>query len=228
MGNDPPSSPLIRWLGRRRRCANTRYLGCCDRCGPIIPILDDVLLHCQNSSTLESAHRLLQTLSSNPRFSYALDTPDALGEILEDMGFGGLWRSCSFNIPQEQDKQCFGLTEKLIEVRLPGTCRCTRGLLTKMRRPHSSSLSSGSCDGAELASRAPLGAGSPEQARASSPASQRSMRRQLSLQLDLLSFLRFLGVDRETARQDAGETAVAPRLESPAAATRECRWGGGI
>lgn len=40
-----------------------------------------------------------------------------LNEILEDMGFGGLWRSCSFNLAQEQqDRTCFGLTEKLIEV----------------------------------------------------------------------------------------------------------------
>lgn len=42
-----------------------------------------------------------------------------LNDILEDMGFGGLWRSCSFNLSQEQDKQCFALTEKLIEVRIP-------------------------------------------------------------------------------------------------------------
>ena len=86
------------------------------RCGPIISVLDDVLLHCQNSSTLESAHGLLQTLSSNPKFSHALETTGLLSEILEDMGFGGLWRSCSFNNPEEQDKRCFGLTEKLIEV----------------------------------------------------------------------------------------------------------------
>ena len=86
------------------------------RCGPIISVLDDVLLHCQNSSTLESAHGLLQTLSSNPKFSHALETTGVLNEILEDMGFGGLWRSCSFNNAQDQDKRCFGLTEKLIEV----------------------------------------------------------------------------------------------------------------
>lgn len=86
------------------------------RCGPIISVLDDVLLHCQNSSTLESAHSLLQTLSSNPKFSHALEATGVLDQILEDMGFGGLWRSCSFNNSQEQDKRCFGLTEKLIEV----------------------------------------------------------------------------------------------------------------
>lgn len=40
-----------------------------------------------------------------------------LNEILEDMGFAGLWKSCSFNLTQqEQDRACFGLTEKLIEV----------------------------------------------------------------------------------------------------------------
>ncbi|KAH8888166.1 hypothetical protein GQ53DRAFT_871677 [Thozetella sp. PMI_491] len=86
-------------------------------CGPIIVVLDDILLHCQNSSTLESAHALLQTLTSNPKFAAALDSTSMLNEILEDMGFGGLWRSCSFNSSQDQDKQCFGLTEKLIEVR---------------------------------------------------------------------------------------------------------------
>ncbi len=55
-------------------------------------MLDDVLLHCQNSSTLESAHGLLQTLSSNPKFSQALGATGMLADILEDMGFGGLWR----------------------------------------------------------------------------------------------------------------------------------------
>ena len=40
-----------------------------------------------------------------------------LNGILEDMGFAGLWKSCSFNLAQqEQDRACFGLTEKLIEV----------------------------------------------------------------------------------------------------------------
>ncbi|KAK3683544.1 hypothetical protein B0T22DRAFT_468139 [Podospora appendiculata] len=85
-------------------------------CGPIISILDDIVLHCQNSATLESAHALLQTLTSNPKFVSALDSTGMLNEILENMGFGGLWRSCSFTLSQEQDKQCFGLTEKLIEL----------------------------------------------------------------------------------------------------------------
>ncbi|KAM7222101.1 GTPase-activator protein for ras-like GTPase [Rhypophila decipiens] len=89
-------------------------------CGPIITILDDIVLHCQNPATLESAHTLLQTLTGNPRFSSS--NPEAsnetLNELLEDEGFGGLWRSCSFNLAGQegQDKQCFVLTEKLIEL----------------------------------------------------------------------------------------------------------------
>lgn len=39
-----------------------------------------------------------------------------LNEILEDMGFGGLWRFCSLNPTQEPDKQCFAWTENLIDV----------------------------------------------------------------------------------------------------------------
>jgi len=105
-------------------------------CGPIVSILDDIILHCQNSATLESAHQLLQTLTSNPKFTAAMTSGGnvsggvlgegvggsamtMLSETLDNMGFGGLWRSCSFNLShQEQDRQCFGLTEKLIEVSL--------------------------------------------------------------------------------------------------------------
>lgn len=39
-----------------------------------------------------------------------------LNEILEEMGFGGLWRFCSLNPTSEPDKQCFAWTEKLIDV----------------------------------------------------------------------------------------------------------------
>lgn len=86
------------------------------RCGPITSLLDDILLHCQNSATLASAHVLLQTLTLNKTFASALESDGALDELLEDMGFGGIWRSCSFNISLDQDRQCFALTEKLIEV----------------------------------------------------------------------------------------------------------------
>lgn len=99
-------------------------------CGPILGILDDVLLHCQNSATLESAHGLLQTLTSNPSFATAMmdyvSTSNGAGavlnEILEDMGFGGLWRFCSLNPTQEPDKQCFAWTENLIDVSLYLIC----------------------------------------------------------------------------------------------------------
>ena len=65
---------------------------------------------------MEAAHGLLQTLSSNPKFTGALESSGILDDILEDMGFEGLWRSSSFTQAQEPDKQCFVLTEKLIEV----------------------------------------------------------------------------------------------------------------
>lgn len=89
-----------------------------DRCAPIASLLDDVLLHCQSPGTLEAAHALLQTLTSNPKFTGSLESSSAvLNDLLEDMGFAGLWRSCSFNLAQEQqDRTCFALTEKLIEV----------------------------------------------------------------------------------------------------------------
>lgn len=87
-------------------------------CGPILAILDETLLHCQNSATLESAHSLLQTLTSNPKFASAMESGGASGlnEILDDIGFGGLWRFCSLNPQQEPDKACFAQTEKLIDV----------------------------------------------------------------------------------------------------------------
>lgn len=93
-------------------------------CGPILAILDDVLLHCQNSATLEAAHGLLQTLTANPSFAAAMmesgsasnGAGSILTEVLEDMGFGGLWRFCSLSPTQEPDKQCFAWTEKLIDV----------------------------------------------------------------------------------------------------------------
>lgn len=80
-------------------------------------MLDDILLHCQNTSTLEAAYALLKTLSSNAKFSGALESGSSmLDEILEDMGFGGLWRSCSTRHGDGVDKQSVYLTEKLIEV----------------------------------------------------------------------------------------------------------------
>ncbi|KAK0635111.1 hypothetical protein B0T17DRAFT_515391 [Bombardia bombarda] len=110
---DAVQNRTLQWLNEiaRGRPAVVLHL-----CGPIISILDDIVLHCQNSATLESAHALLQTLTGNAKFGSAMEATGMLNETLDDMSFGGLWRSCSFNLSQEQDKQCFGLTEKLIEL----------------------------------------------------------------------------------------------------------------
>ncbi|KAI0484610.1 GTPase [Xylariaceae sp. FL0804] len=85
-------------------------------CPTIAATLDEVLLHAQSSLTLNAAHELLRLLTSNARFAAALESHDTLGDILEDMGFEGLWRSCSYIQTQDHDRQLFQLTEKLIEL----------------------------------------------------------------------------------------------------------------
>lgn len=87
------------------------------RCDPLFSILDDVLLSCQNAVTLDSAHKLLRTLSSNPKLFGSVDTARLLEEVLDDIGFSGLWRSSTFHAANDQDKQRITLTDKLIEVR---------------------------------------------------------------------------------------------------------------
>lgn len=89
------------------------------RCEPLFGILDEVLLSCQNSITLESAHTLLRTLTSDPKLSGGLDSGQLLEEVLDGVGFGGLWRSSTFNAASEQDRQRTLLTDRLIEVRCP-------------------------------------------------------------------------------------------------------------
>jgi neurofibromin 1 len=66
--------------------------------------------------TLESAHQLLRTLTSNPKFSGGVDTAEMLEDVLDGIGFGGLWRSSTFHVANEQERQCNALTDKLIEV----------------------------------------------------------------------------------------------------------------
>jgi neurofibromin 1 len=87
-------------------------------CGPVIRILDDILISCQNAVTLESAHQLLRTLTSNPKFSGGVDTAEMLEDVLDGIGFGGLWRSSTFHITNEHERQCTALTDRLIEVSL--------------------------------------------------------------------------------------------------------------
>ncbi|KAI5862275.1 GTPase [Durotheca rogersii] len=88
-------------------------------CPKIASFLDEILLHGQTPSVLVAAHALLRTLSANIKFASALESNGVLNEILEDMGFEGLWQSgSSFTITsfQDVDKQCSVLTEKLIEL----------------------------------------------------------------------------------------------------------------
>ncbi|KAM0349272.1 hypothetical protein ACHAPU_003681 [Fusarium lateritium] len=85
-------------------------------CGAIRSLLDDTLLHSQNSATLRAAHTLLRGLSSNPRFSRALSNISELNEVLDSLGFGGLWRSCSFGAMEEVNRDYLELTERLIEL----------------------------------------------------------------------------------------------------------------
>lgn len=65
---------------------------------------------------MKAAHELLRMVTSNPKFAAAKEDHDTLNDILEDMGFEGLWRSSSLLQSRDFDKQLIGLTEKLIEV----------------------------------------------------------------------------------------------------------------
>jgi neurofibromin 1 len=61
----------------------------------------------------------LRTLTSNPKFSGGVDTAEMLEDVLDGIGFGGLWRSSSFHTINEHERQCTALTDRLIEVRTP-------------------------------------------------------------------------------------------------------------
>ncbi|KAH6705072.1 ras GTPase activator [Verticillium dahliae] len=103
----------LRWLALLAKARPTVVL---HLCGPLATILNDTLSHCQNSTTLEAAHLLLHCLALDPRLNQALDTPVRLEDVLDDLGFSGLWRSCSMDSAHEQDRKYFTLTERLIEV----------------------------------------------------------------------------------------------------------------
>lgn len=78
------------------------------------------MISCQNAATLESAHQLLRTLMSNPKFSSGVDTSEMLQEVLDGIGFGGFWRSSTFHSQNEHERQCIEFTDRLIEVSLFG------------------------------------------------------------------------------------------------------------
>ena len=87
-----------------------------DSSGPLMAILDEVIMTSQSATTLEAAHLLLRTFTSNPKIAGPLDTTEMLEEVLEGVGFAGLWRSSSFHVANVQERQCTALTDKLIEV----------------------------------------------------------------------------------------------------------------
>ncbi|CZT46168.1 related to NEUROFIBROMIN [Rhynchosporium secalis] len=101
------------WLNR---VAEKRPTVVLHLCGPIIRILDDILISCQNAVTLESAHLLMRTLTSNPKFTDGVDTSEMLEDVLDGIGFGGLWRSSTFHIVNEHDRQSTAVTDRLIEL----------------------------------------------------------------------------------------------------------------
>ena len=75
-------------------------------------------MHGEHLKTLETAHVLLRTLSSQPEVisSAGNNNSSAWLDVLEDRGLDGLVRTCSFHRPQELDRDCLGLMEKLIEL----------------------------------------------------------------------------------------------------------------
>ena len=110
---DPTQNRGLQWLNQVAIDRPTVILHLFE---PIFGILDDVLHSSQNSQTLQSAQRLLRTITTNPKLADTLDTAGLLEAVLEDLGFSGLWRSATFHATLERDKRCSVLTEKLIEV----------------------------------------------------------------------------------------------------------------
>ncbi|KAJ5053875.1 uncharacterized protein L3040_000165 [Drepanopeziza brunnea f. sp. 'multigermtubi'] len=85
-------------------------------CGPVVRVLDNILISCQNAVTLESAHLLMRTITSNPKFAAGVDTAEMLEDVLDGIGFGGLWRSSTFHTASDHERQCTALTDRLIEL----------------------------------------------------------------------------------------------------------------
>ncbi|TVY93314.1 Neurofibromin [Lachnellula willkommii] len=109
---DSIQNRFLLWINR---IALTRPNIVLHLCAPVIRILDEILMSCQNAVTLESAHQLMRTMTSNPRFSDAIDSAEMLEDVLDGIGFGGLWRSATFHSQNEHERQCTALTDKLIE-----------------------------------------------------------------------------------------------------------------
>ncbi|KAJ6787469.1 hypothetical protein PWT90_02693 [Aphanocladium album] len=85
-------------------------------CGAMPSILNDVLMHGQDSAALEAAHTLVRTLTSEREYASATGSMESLEEALDEMGFRGLWKASFQEMPEENRAECFELTEKLIEI----------------------------------------------------------------------------------------------------------------
>lgn len=81
-------------------------------------ILGTVLLHAQDPAALGAANSLLRILTSDDRYAAAMGSVQTLRDVLDGLGFTGLWRDPYFQPRIEEVKQeCFELTAKLIKVR---------------------------------------------------------------------------------------------------------------
>jgi len=109
---DPVQTRSLQWLSE---LAKARPAVMLPLCGAMRSVLEDVLLHGQNAAVLEAAHTLLRTLSSDIRYATAMDS-GPMNRVLEEKGFSGLWRSCSMGSMEDLHRDCFELTEKLIEL----------------------------------------------------------------------------------------------------------------
>ncbi|KAG6021606.1 hypothetical protein E4U40_005170 [Claviceps sp. LM458 group G5] len=85
-------------------------------CGALPSIIDDVLLHSQDTRALEAAHALLRTISSEQRYCEDLGSLRSFLDLLDEIGFGGLWRDFGHLSSDAVTMDCFELTQKLIEL----------------------------------------------------------------------------------------------------------------
>lgn len=80
-------------------------------------ILNSVLVHRQDPAALEAARSLLKKLTSDSRYATAMESRQPLTELLDGLGFGGLWRCSSRPARKDRVKQeSFELTGKLVEL----------------------------------------------------------------------------------------------------------------
>ncbi|KAH0600615.1 hypothetical protein MHUMG1_01613 [Metarhizium humberi] len=110
---DAAQARSLHWLNS---LAEARPFVFTSLCGALPSVLDDVLLHSQESAALEAAHVLLRTLASDQKYAQAMGSMQSLNSQLTEMGFGGLWKIPKQSTVEDAKGECFELTEKLIEL----------------------------------------------------------------------------------------------------------------